>query len=275
MKRHVILKLFYILILLIGIPRNSVAEQDFIGTFKSLMQVNGWDVTVQQREKGAIQQLNLSYFSPNGFGGRGFAGNYGIIHVGFVFCETNNIQSISWANSEVEQIYRYQENSSRMFGVSPGSKAAYAHGLTKFFLSYRYHDQIFTFPDPVANDYGPIIELIRKYFIAVERKSLEEFKKYISTIYENDKNFYEATILLQEYLTAKNLCEGLVDGDFGSQTAEAFQKFLKKKGYYHGPIDGDFGKNTRSAIKMLQKQIGVEETGILNLATAKKIFEEM
>lgn len=65
--------------------------------------------------------------------------------------------------------------------------------------------------------------------------------------------------------------KGLREGDRGSDVMEV-QALLKKIGYNPGPIDGVFGKKTTKAIKKYQKDNGLEETGIIDDATFRKLL---
>ncbi len=160
-----------------------------------------------------------------------------------------------------------------MHGVRSGTKAAYAHGLTKYYLSYRFENRIFIFYDPIANDFDPIIDLIRKYCIAAKKRNIESYIEHVESTYSKDKEFFKATTLLQKFLIKKELYNGKPDGGFGYNTAEAFQVFLKQHGYYHGKIDRNYGKGTRDAIKKLQRFIKAEETGTINLETIEKTIK--
>ncbi|MBN1575892.1 MAG: peptidoglycan-binding protein [Chitinispirillaceae bacterium] len=55
------------------------------------------------------------------------------------------------------------------------------------------------------------------------------------------------------------------------QKNKEIQKKLRSKGYYKGKIDGVLGRRTVIAIKRLQKDRGIEETGILDKKTERAL----
>lgn len=266
MKPVLCIPVIVILLFLLRVPSTTRAQDTFLARLTVVLQTAGWEVNTKN------SQTFLRYFSPNGLNGRGFMGSYGLKRFHFRFDAKKSVESIPWANTNIEQIYRSQAHSSRMFGVQPGSKASYAHGLTTSSISFRYNNRVFTFGNPIADNYTPIIDLIREYCRATEEGDLPGFEKNISAIYKKDKEFYEAVTLLQKYLTGKGLYKEVPDGNFGYDTAESFQIFLQHNGYYPGPIDRSYGKSTRNAIQKLQEDNGIQQTGILDLHTVKSII---
>jgi murein L,D-transpeptidase YcbB/YkuD len=58
------------------------------------------------------------------------------------------------------------------------------------------------------------------------------------------------------------------------QDVKAAQQALKEQGFDPGPVDGMIGPRTREALKSFQTSNGLETTGTLNPATAKKLGVE-
>ena len=53
--------------------------------------------------------------------------------------------------------------------------------------------------------------------------------------------------------------------------AFAIQALLRRRGYYNGPLDGALGPGSRKAIRALQRDEGLQETGIVTRSTAKAL----
>ena len=58
------------------------------------------------------------------------------------------------------------------------------------------------------------------------------------------------------------------------EDVKAAQRALKEQGFDPGPVDGLIGPRTREALKSFQTSNGLETTGTLNPATAKKLGVE-
>jgi branched-chain amino acid transport system substrate-binding protein len=52
------------------------------------------------------------------------------------------------------------------------------------------------------------------------------------------------------------------------------QELLAELGYYTGPIDGTYSQATVEAVRALQRDLGVPETGVLDAATLRAIYEQ-
>jgi hypothetical protein len=76
----------------------------------------------------------------------------------------------------------------------------------------------------------------------------------------------------QEWLKAKGVFAGSVDGVFGQNSWIALQKLLSTAGHFDGQIDGISGPKTRVGIKSWQRDLKVPETGELDQATADAVL---
>lgn len=62
--------------------------------------------------------------------------------------------------------------------------------------------------------------------------------------------------------------------DVLSTSTEDLQRTLTDLGYYEGPIDGQWSPELTAAIKAFQADLGVPQTGVLDVATVRAIYQQ-
>ena len=157
--------------------------------------------------------------------------------------------------------------------VSGDTKDGYAEAVIK---------QLF-YDENYANDKDKAPDAKCKYFFRASHKRAEEEKKseYLEMPQENDSEELYGGFELKKGDNDNKKIWGGKKRDKEGEFVEELQEDLVKLGYWVSAADttngmkcdGDFGLKTKGAVVTFQKENSIQETGIVNDLTAKKIKE--
>lgn len=99
---------------------------------------------------------------------------------------------------------------------------------------------------------------------------------YYTVLYKTTQGFASSSAILLDLNSVRENDESIyTPTGYGLDRAETIpiQEALQELGFYTGKADGEFGTVTRKAVIAYQKANGLQQTGMGDVATQKKLFE--